>query len=153
MKKLTSFLGYLAAAFAILIMIGTVGGVAMGMGPWIVEAGSLKTSPNWTGGEVARTVDHGSYTTEIHRPVFDALIGEHKEGFVQVAWGEFEALPETIDEDIDYDGDGQADFGICLVTAAKQAELTAYSPNVLELVGVYRLNEKMAVRVRLMNKR
>jgi hypothetical protein len=160
MAKLKSVLGYSVAALCIPIMITAVLGIRLvsfvGLGEAFLSAISatgLKHSANWSGGEVVQTLEHGAYRTEIHRPVFDALIGEHKEGFVQVAWRPPDALPARIDEQIDVDADGQADFRIELMTASKQASLTPYSPNVVELEGVYDLGETLAIRVRLKNPR
>lgn len=152
MAKLKSVLGYTVAALSILIMIAAVLSFTVLdlSGPFISATG-LKHSANWSGGEVVQTLEHGTYRTEIHRPVFDALIGERKEGFVQVAWRPADALPARIDEEIDADADGRADFRIELETATRQASLTPYSPNVMELEGVYRLGETLAIRVTLKN--
>jgi hypothetical protein len=154
MAKLKSVLGYSVAALGIPIMIAAVLGVRLFLNPnAFISATGLEHSANWTGGEVVQTIEHGTYQTDVHRPVFDALIGEHKKGFVQVAWRPPEALPARIDEEVDADADGRADFRIELETATKQASLTPYSPNVIELQGVYDLEETLAVRVRLKNPR
>ena len=154
MAKLKSVLGYALAALGIPVMIAAVlAWSVLGLGGPFVSALGLTTSANWIGGEVVQTINHGAYQTEVHRPVFDALIGEHKKGFVQVAWRPDDALPARIDEEIDADADGQADFRIELETATRQASLTPYLPNVLELEGVYDLGETLAIRVRLKNPR
>ena len=154
MATLKSVLGCTAAALGIPIMVVALAGFAgVDLGGPFIAATGLATSANWTGGEVAQTIDHGTYRTEVHRPVFDALIGERKEGFIQVAWRPPDALPARIDEEIDTDADGRADFRIELETATRQASLTPYSPNVVELEGVYRLSETLAVRVKLKNPR
>ena len=154
MAKLKSVLGYTVATLSILIMIVSAMAVrALGLGAPLVSATGLKTSANWSGGEVVQTIEHGAYRTEVHRPVFDALIGERKEGFVQVAWRPPDALPARIDEEIDADADGRADFRIELETATRQASLTPYSAYVIDLQGVYRLPETLAIRVRLKNSR
>jgi len=153
MAKLRSVLGYIVAALSIPLMIAAVAGFAFPLGEAFVSATGLEHSANWSGGEVVQTFEHGTYQTEVHRPVFDALIGEHKEGFVQVAWRPADALPARIDEEIDADADGQADFRIELETAARQATLTPYSPDVMELEWVYDLGETIAIRVTLKNPR
>ena len=154
MANVKSVLGYTAAALGIPIMVvalASFAGVDLG-GPFIAATG-LKTSANWTGGEVVQIIDHGAYRTEVHRPVFDALIGERREGFIQVAWRPADSVPERIDEQIDADADGQADFRIELETATRQASLTPSSPNVTNLEGVYHLGETLAIRVTLKNPR
>jgi hypothetical protein len=158
MAKLKSVLGYIVAALSIPIMLAAaLGPRAPVVAPAIVfgfmSATGLKHSANWTGGEVVQTLEHGAYRTEVHRPVFDALIGERKKGFIQVGWAPPDALPARIDEEIDADADGHADFRIELDTATQQASLTPYSPNVIELSGVYNLGDRLAIRVGLKNPR
>ena len=157
MATMKSVLGYTVAALSILIMV--VGDVAyilwdeLGISKPLIADSGLVRSPWYSGGEVAQTVDHGAYRTQVHRPVFDAFIGERREGFVQVAWAPPDALPAHIDEEIDADADGRVDFRIELDTATRQAYLTPHSPNVIELEGVYDLGETLAVRVALKNPR
>ena len=153
MAKLKSILGYFLAVLCIPLMIFSVLAFTnvFPLSQSFITATGLKTSANWTGGEVVQTIDHGTYQTDIHRPVFDALIGEHTEGFIQIAWQPLKTLPRLIDEKIDFDADGQADFRIELQPAIKQAVLTAYSPNVLELEGLYNLGDRLAIRVKLKN--
>jgi len=155
MAKLKPVLGYIVAALSILIMVASVFGYILLQEPSLsgplIAASGLTTSPWYSGGEVVRTVDHGAYQTQIHRPVFDALIGERKEGFVQVAWSPLGALPARIDEEIDADGDGQADFRVEVDTPNKESTLTSHASWVLDLEGTYRLEDTLAVRVRLRN--
>jgi hypothetical protein len=154
MATVKSVLGYTAAALGIPIMVvGLLGFAGIDLGGPFLKATGLKTSANWTGGDVAQTIDHGNYRTEVHRPVFDALIGERKEGFIQVAWRPPDSLPARIDEQIDTDADGQADFRVVLETATRVATVTPSSPNVRELEGVYDLGETLAIRVKLKNPR
>jgi len=151
MEKLRAFFGYAMAVLTFPFIIVMIMGGSSGLGDVLIKVTGLKTSANYTGGEVVRTVDHGAYQTQIHRMVFDALFWERKEGFIQVAWGPFEALPARIDEEIDADGDGQADFRVEMDVANKTSTLTPYASWVLDLEGTYRLNETMAVRVNLKN--
>jgi hypothetical protein len=152
MAKLKSVLGYAAAALSIPIMLAaSLAHSPLPLGEAFISATGLKTSANWSGGEVVRTIGHGAYETRVHRMVFDALIGERSEGFVQVAWAPLDALPARIDEEIDADGDGQADLRVEVDTANKESTLTPYVSWVLDLEGTYRLNDTLAVRVRLRN--
>lgn len=153
MRIMKSILGYMAATLSLLIMLVSVLSFTAfpDTSKWFVAATGLVTSPNYSGGEVVKTIKHGAYQTEIHRPIFDALIGETKEGFIQVGWRPANALPPRIDEEIDFDADGQADFRVAIDTASHQATLTPASPNVLSLQGVYRIGESLAIRVKLRN--
>lgn len=152
MEKLKAILGYLVAALSVPILLVTL----MGMPTWmqlLVDTTGLHVSPWFTGDAVARTVAHGDYETRIHDAVFDALIGERREGFVQIDWYPYGLLPADFQEDIDYDGDGQADFHVAVVKATQAVTLTPLSPDVLGLQGVYRLDTALAIRVDLHNPR
>ena len=146
MNKLKAILGYIIAALMVPVVIITL----MGMAPLaelLVEITGVEISPWSTGGEVVRTIDHGSYETRIHRPIFDALIGQKRQGFVQIVWAQTEALPETLAETIDYNDDGQADFQITLYPTSKTAEWTPSNPNALRMEGPYRIGDGLGVRV------
>lgn len=143
-----AFLGYTAALLAVPVIITAF----IGMDFWthkLVSATGITVSPWFTGGEVIRTIEHGSYRTLLRRPVFDGLIGERKQGFVQIDWGQLDALPAGIEEEIDYDGDGCRDFRIKLNSKTGEAALTRYSPQGISLEGSYKLKEAWAVRVLL----
>lgn len=151
MKRLTSIAGYAWAVLAIPIVLATF----MGMDFWargLAGATGVIISPWFTGGEIARTERHEGYRTEIHRPVFDGLLGQRKEGFVQVTWmPEKETLPPVIDEAIDYDGDRVEDFFISLDTRTNEASLSPESSRVIGLGEIITLREGRVARVRLKN--
>jgi hypothetical protein len=151
MTTFKAILGYCAAVLSLLITLVTMAAWMFEWGQAFADRTGLVLAPNYSGGEVARTVDHGAYRTEIHRPIFDALIGERKEGFIQVGWRPASGLPPHIDEAIDFDADGQADFHVAIDTITRQATLTPASPNVMNLRGVYRIGETLAIRVELKN--
>jgi hypothetical protein len=151
MTTFKTILGYSAAVLSLLITLVTMAAWMFEWGQAFADRTGLVLVPTYSGGEVVRTVDHGAYQTEIHRPIFDALIGETKEGFIQVAWRKADALPAQINEAIDFDADGQADFHVSLDTATRQATLTPLTQNVLGLKGVYSLGETLAIRVTLRN--
>ena len=151
MKILKAICGYTLAVLGVpLILIGIMGPSA-GLDELFISATGLTLSPWIDGGEVVQTIDHGTYQTHVHRMVFDALIGERKEGFIQVGWTPLDALPAHIDEEIDADGDGQADFRVEVDTANKESTLTLYASWVLELEGTYKPEGLLMVRVRLRN--
>ena len=65
--------------------------------------------------------------------------GESKEGFVQVDFGP-KAAVDYIDAEIDYDGDGAADFRVQWDPSTTEATLTPHLPFVLGLKGTRELN-------------
>ena len=150
-KIVKAVCGYLLAMLGVPLVLFALMAPGGDLGERFISATGLILSPRIDGGEVVQTIRHGRYQTHVHRMVFDALIGERKQGFVQVDWLPPYALPARIDEQIDVDGDGQADFRVEVVSATKEATLTPYAAWVLELEGTYRLEDSLAVRVILKN--
>jgi len=153
MKRLKSILGFIWAILAIPIILATF----MGMNFWakeLADVTGVKISPWFSGGEVARTISQEGYRTEIHEPVFQALLGERDEGFVQINWIPVNGkLPPLIEQEIDYDGDGTNDFRIHLDTRTNHAFLTPHSRYAISVARVLNLGSERAVRVRLLNRR
>ena len=151
MKIVKAIYGYILAVLGVPLVLFGLMGPSGGLGELFISATGLTLSPWIDGGEVVETIDHGTYQTHVHRMVFDALIGERKEGFVQVDWAPIHALPARIDEEIDADGDGKTDFRVEVEAATKETTLTPYAFWVLELEGTYKLEDFLAVRVTLKN--
>ena len=150
-NKLKSLFGYFLAALGVPIVLLTF----LGTGNWmslLVSTTGLEISPLYTGGRVLYRSAQDGYQIEIHEPVFAALLGESREGFVQVDFGPKSAVG-IIDAEIDYDDDGVADFRVGWDTATMDATLTPYSDLVRGLEGTYELNEGYAIRVNLKNPR
>jgi len=117
----------------------------------LASATGVTVSPWYTGGEVLRTVDHGTYKTIIHRPVFDGLIGKREDGFIQVEWMPLAEIPPVINEKIDYNGDGREDFTFKLDTQAGTGTLTAHSPSVIAVTLLTKVKNGWLVRIQLQN--
>ncbi len=151
MMRLRAIAGYTWAVLTIPLVLATF----VGMNFWaksLVNATGLKISPWFTGGEVQKTVDHGRYRTSIHRPVFDGLVADYSLGFVQIDWSPPGALPEHIAEDVALDADGGPAFHVELATHDLTATLSSHDPRVESLIGVYRLKNVLAIRVKLRNR-
>ncbi|HOE17215.1 MAG TPA: hypothetical protein PLX02_05795 [Syntrophorhabdaceae bacterium] len=148
MPKIRSILGYMWAGAAVIVVFATFLGSGF-FSRTLVAASGVKISPLYTGGEVVRSVDHGSYRALIHRPVFDALIGERKEGFIQVNWEPLAGLPPVIEESIDYTGDGKADFSVRIDTKTGKTMLTHINPQVTSIEESVKLDDGWVVRVQL----
>jgi hypothetical protein len=150
MSAIKSFLGYSLAILAIPVTIA----IFVGLNGWaalLVNGTGLKLSPWHTGGEALRAIDHGSYVTRIHKPVFDAVLGQYDKGFVQIDWMKKAAVPAQIDEAIDYDDDGKPDFRIKWSTRTGTPELAPLQPGVLGLRAHLLLSDSYTVRVNLHN--
>lgn len=145
-----AFLAYNLCLAAVLVVMATF----IGLNSWtavLVHATGLQISPWITGGDPARTVDHGTYSTQIHHPVFRGLLGERDEGFVQVDWIPKISTPVRIDEPIDFDADGSADFLIQWAPRTEPPTLTPLRSAVLGLRSHHELSDRFAIRVNLRN--
>ena len=148
MKTLRSFLVYLVALATIPLVVASFANLYP-IARVLMGASGLTIAPHISGGPVVRRVEHGAYATNIHRPVFESLLGRPSNGFVQVTWSRKADVPAVIDEEIDYDADGTADFRIHWDRAAGDIRLTPHRPEVGTLAGHYVLAERYAVRVNL----
>jgi hypothetical protein len=88
----------------------------------------MKINPNYSGGEIAQRYVMESCTLVIRKPVFDGLIGERQNGFVQIDWkGD---IPENIQDTIDYNMDSIPDFLIRINTKEPDTRLEPLTGNV-----------------------
>ena len=148
--KIKTFLGYGWALAGVPIILATF----MGMDFWakgLVNATGVKVSPLHVGGEIARTVEHNGYRTLVRQPVFESLIGQSKEGFVQIDWKKTEGgqLPAHLEEDIDLDGDGRADCRLAIDTTVPKATVVAPPPRFLSLDKAIPIKDGVVVRIHL----
>jgi hypothetical protein len=148
MGKLKSILGYIWAIVALIIAFATFFGNNY-FSRGFAAATGITVNPWYSGGEIIKTIAHGTYKTSVHRAVFDYLIGETKEGFIQLNWEPSAGLPPLIWESIDYNGDGKEDFAITFNTVTGEGRLAANNPAVLSIGKSYRLRNGWAVRVLL----
>jgi hypothetical protein len=148
--RLQTLFGYTVAVLMLIIALATFIGMNF-FSHKLVGAVGLKISPWFSGGEIVETIDRGSYKILQHRAVFDGLIGQKAEGFVQIDFSPPAALPDRINEKIDFDLDGKIDFVLEYDVVANTAVITAYNPRVLSLSGCHVLKERRAVRVSLRN--
>lgn len=145
-------LGYTWGALCIVVVLATF----FGLGFWpkaLANATGIKVSPIYTGGEVARVIDHGVYRTVVHEPVFDGLFTKRSEGFVQIDWVPTEGnpLPEVIEEELDVDGNQTADLRIRIHPADGDCRLMPIAGWVLETEKMIAADQERIVRIRLRN--
>ena len=151
MQRTKSFLGYAWAALALPIVLGTF----LGMPHWaklLATSTGIKVSPRFSGGEIVHTNLHEVYETRIHRPVFDGLISERPQGFVQVDWMQRNpqvSLPSQIEETIDYDANGIADFRAHIDMSRAVITIKPMAENVLGVGQTYFFEKGAVVRVQL----
>lgn len=150
MIKIKSFFCYTYAFICIPIILAGFIGMDF-WGSTMVSKAGVTINPRLSGGKVINTISHNEYNTLIHKTVFDGLFSERKDGFVQIDWTPLNSLPEIIQEEIDYDGDGKNDFKIVLDTKNCSGEIKAYNSNVVSLEGCYKLKDAIVARIVLKN--
>ena len=130
MGKLKSVIGYSWTAAAIIVFAAMV---MLSQQPE-AELNSffvLRVSDRVSGGEVSGIIQHERYQTIIRKPVFEGIFADRKDGFVQVEWkADGGAIPDRIDETIDYNGDGKNDFTVRYDTKTGEVSLEKHNPEV-----------------------
>jgi len=154
MQRMKSGLGYAWAALCFVVILATF----LGMGFWeraLARGTAIHVTPRFSGGEVLRTIDHGSYRTLLHRPVFDGLIGERSGGFVQIDWvpREKQTLPPIVEEDFDINGDASIEISVRIDTTSGRIQLLPKAPWVLDPEPLIAVDSERILRVRLRNPR
>ena len=149
MNRLFKCIAYGWAIAATPIILATFIGMDFWAGKLVYLTG-LKVSPIYTGGEVTQTIEHEGYETLIYQPVFDGLLCEQKEGFIQIGWKPTQdRLPEFINDMIDFDKDGKNDFRIDLNTTTNTGQMEGFNPGVVSLGKILVLKNERRVRVSL----
>lgn len=149
MKTLRKILGYTWAALALPVLLATFFGLD-GWARLLAHSTGVQISPWITGGEIVRTWPHEGYETRLHRPVFDGLISPRAQGFVQVDWiatPPATNLPAHLEEQIDYDNDGHADFAVELDGKSDQATLKPLQSNVVGSDRLMHLKNGRVLRI------
>jgi hypothetical protein len=150
MSRLVKYLAYGWAFLAGPVVLVTFMGSQDFFPRKLVAVTGLHVHPIYTGGEVAQTIDHSGHQTLIHRLVFDGLIRERNTGFVQIEWKPKDAnLPELIDEQIDFDKDGKADFQVQLNTSTNATTLKRLDSRVVSVDSVIKVQNVRILKVNL----
>jgi hypothetical protein len=151
-ERLKSALGYTWAASCLIVILATF----VGLNFWertLAKRIGIHVSPVFSGGEVRQTIDHSMYRTLVHRMVFDGLISERTQGFVQIDWApkEKQALPAILEEDFDIDGDSLVEFSVRVDTNVGSVQVIRKAPWVLGTEPLVAIDSEKILRVRLQN--
>lgn len=114
MQRIPVVLAYSAAAAMLLLAIAAPF-VLAGFFTQAVAGAGLHVDAAYSGGAVVRTAmrrsERGLWQIAVYERVRPHVL-QPIEPFVQVAFRPVEALPRVVDEEVDLDGDGQADVRI-----------------------------------------
>lgn len=105
----------------------------------------MKINANYSGGTAASEIIAEGCTIVVRKPVFDGLIGERKNGFVQVDWRG--NVAEKMSDSIDYDLDGAPDFLVQIDRSSIKTLLVPLNPMVTDLKTSTQTSYGWAVRV------
>jgi len=114
--KLIAVLAYVGAAVTLVIAV-CVPFVLMGAFSKAVAHAGLHVDPSYTGGMVARTVEHTGYQTVVYQVVQPRAL-QAMDPFVQIMFKPVAALPKQVSEELDLDGDGQPDVRVSFTVPA-----------------------------------
>lgn len=131
MKKIKIIAGVAWALICLLIILGLFPGLNH-LSSSAAKLPFMKINPNFSGGETVRQAITDNCTLNIRRPVFDGLIKEREKGFVQLDWRGI--VPEKINDTIDYDSDGIADFHIAVDRNSSLSDLDPVNPGVTKIL-------------------
>ncbi|WP_346355270.1 hypothetical protein [Azotosporobacter soli] len=148
MSGMKSVLGYLAAVASLVVALATFFGMNL-FSHRLVDATGLTIAPGYSGGEIVRTIARDGYEIRQHRMVFDGLLTERSEGFVQIDFAPPGALPPLIEIPIELDLDGKTSFELRYDVQKNQAQLTSDDKRVVGVKDCYILKERRAVRIEL----
>jgi hypothetical protein len=161
-KRLLAILGYTLAALTIAVAV--VGPLFwFGFFSRAAARTSLRIDPTFTGGEPARIIAREGYQIVIYKPVPKRAPLSPTGSFVQIVWKPASALPATVSEPLDLDGDGRPDCVVSFqVSRDPQAKLRVTVKPLNNLVQpmnevgkdsfsslIARVNDTIVVRVRL----
>ncbi len=153
-RKVKSGFGYTWAAICLVVVLATFVGLNFWANTLAKETG-LQVSPRFSGGEVRQIIDHGPYKTLLHRIVFDGLVSERTDGFVQIDWvpQEKQSLPAILREDLDIDGDGAVEVSVRVDPVTGKTELLRKAPWVLRPEALVFADSERILRIQLRNPR
>ena len=123
MKRTIHFLAYGIALLTVLFALALPVKV-MPAFLSLLGALDLKIAPWFSGGEKAFVIDRGSHQITVYHPVYPALVGEGKKGFVQLVWQPRSALSVKVHEAIDLNRDGRVDCEISFSNPASEKEVS-----------------------------
>ncbi len=148
LERLKAAGGYtMAAAALVIVFVAFAGNDALSN--LLARSTGVTVSPWYSGGEVVETIDHGTYRTLIHRPVFDGLFSDRSGGFIQIDWRGEPPWPQQLQDSVDYDRDGSPDLIVNLDTGTLKANVSTQDRSVRGIEETYRLQNGFAVRIAL----
>lgn len=144
MKKFKSIIGYSWAVISflfILILFPALGPLSSGLS----RMPFMKINAKYSGGEKAYSVAKKDDTLTVNKPVFEALIGSSKKGFVQVSWNGKFKVPHA--DTIALNQNQPADFIIKFSNDKDAPKITSLNPKIKAVRNFAKTEKGWIVRV------
>ncbi len=148
MKKIATICGYIWAVLCLLIVLIMFPGLGF-FSKQLASLPFMKINPIYSGGDVEQIKECKNYTLQIHKPVFEALIGESSEGFIQISWIWKDSLPGILNDSIDYNTDGKPDFIITVYTTNGDIQINPLNEKVKALIASAQTENGWIARIKL----
>ncbi len=148
MKKLLSIPGYFWALLCLLIIPVTFIKNDE-LAKQLTRLSFMKVHPVYSGGELNKTYESGNLLISVNHPVQSTIWKKSSKQIVQVAFSSTGALPELIEQTIDYNFDDVQDFKISVNTTNGKTEMLPLNKKVKSLYASSKVKEKWIVRVNL----
>jgi hypothetical protein len=137
--RILSILAYTGAGFMLLIA-ACVPFVLIGAFSGVVAHAGLHIDPMYSGGTIARTVQRDGYRIVVYQPVQPRML-ERIDPFVQIVFEPADRLPARVSDEVDLDGDGQADVRVSFTVptdanAKLRGDVTALNGKYVSLAHV-----------------
>jgi hypothetical protein len=146
MKKLRIIPAYLwAAACFILIPITFIKNDALA--EKLARLPFMKIHPKYSGGDERIAYIKNGLHISVFEPVYSGIKGKGSDGFVQVKFAGTNNLPATINEAIDYDLNGDADFKVSINTANGATNLEKNNNHVQSIQVSSKVKDYWLIRV------
>ena len=155
MKRLKSILGHTGAILTVMCAI-VAPFLLFGWFESAIAAMGLRIHPEFSGGQVARTIVRPGYRIELYQRVGRTSPWQRVDPFIQLRWTPVSALPVAVSEDLDVDGDSKPDVRISFEPARLVADAVPLNPryHAMHSAGVTsfskliaRVNDTIVVRV------
>jgi len=137
--RVLSILAYTGAGLMLLIA-ACVPFVLIGAFSDVVAHAGLHIDPMYSGGTIARTVQRDGYRIVVYQPVQPRML-ERIDPFVQIVFEPVDRLPAHVSDEVDLDGDGQADVSVSFTvpadaSAKMHGDVTALNGGYISLTNV-----------------
>lgn len=123
MKKVRYILGHSGAILTVVVAVVS----PFLLYPWFEQAigkSGLRVNPEFSGGEIARQIEHGTYRLAVYSPVRRSSPLQRVGPFIQMTWTPVSGLPANVSDDVDLDGDGAADVRVAFSPDASVVDVT-----------------------------